>query len=292
MTSIGECPPSLKAISHYLKLAIEHDSRDPVVGYWARLFALQAGLKLSKKEPDEQKFLIGVMDFLENYKKQNAGNEAISNEVVAQAHLENYALKLFQYADKNDRASNFNKNVVKAFFSAGQIYDVLQTFGDLTDEAEQNRKYAKWKATYIHTCLKNGETPIAGPMATEGEEGFDTITPQPSSEPAEEPASGGWYQPSPGMSGSDLNDTMKRAPSPPKEPEKSPGGFKPFNGSSSTGATYYPESVSGPILPAEIMVKAQKYCKYAGSALNYEDVPTAIENLQKALMVLQTGRDS
>lgn len=42
------------------------------------------------------------------------------------------------------------------------IYDVLTTFGELTDEAAQNRKYAKWKAAYIHNCLKNGETPIPG----------------------------------------------------------------------------------------------------------------------------------
>lgn len=31
-------------------------------------------------------------------------------------------------------------------------------------------KYAKWKAAYIHRCLKNGETPIAGPLPEEGEE--------------------------------------------------------------------------------------------------------------------------
>lgn len=42
------------------------------------------------------------------------------------------------------------------------IYDVLTTFGELTDEAAQNRKYAKWKAAYIHNCLKNGETPVPG----------------------------------------------------------------------------------------------------------------------------------
>lgn len=37
--------------------------------------------------------------------------------------------------------------------------------------------------------------------------------------------------------------------------------------------------------------KAQKYCKWAGSALQYEDVPTAINNLQKALKLLTTGQD-
>jgi hypothetical protein len=44
-------------------------------------------------------------------------------------------------------------------------------------------------------------------------------------------------------------------------------------------------------LNSEQMTKAQKYCKWAGSALNYDDVPTAITNLQKALKLLQTGQD-
>jgi vacuolar protein sorting-associated protein VTA1 len=44
-------------------------------------------------------------------------------------------------------------------------------------------------------------------------------------------------------------------------------------------------------LNAVQMAKAQKYCKYAGSALNYDDIPTAVANLQKALQLLQTGQD-
>jgi len=40
------------------------------------------------------------------------------------------------------------------------------------------------------------------------------------------------------------------------------------------------------------MEKAAKYCKYAGSALAYDDVSTAVENLQKALLILQTGQES
>ena len=38
-------------------------------------------------------------------------------------------------------------------------------------QIEKNRKYAKWKAAYIHNCLKNGETPHAGPL--DEEEGGD-----------------------------------------------------------------------------------------------------------------------
>lgn len=49
------------------------------------------------------------MDWLEKYKKEHHDNETITNEVVAQAYLENYALKLFAYADSQDRAAVFNK---------------------------------------------------------------------------------------------------------------------------------------------------------------------------------------
>lgn len=45
-------------------------------------------------------------------------------------------------------------------------------------------------------------------------------------------------------------------------------------------------------LTADQMAKAQKYCKWAGSALSYDDVKSAIDNLQKGLRLLQTGVDS
>jgi len=37
-------------------------------------------------------------------------------------------------------------------------------------QIENNRKYAKWKAAYIHNCLKNGETPISGPLPEDEDE--------------------------------------------------------------------------------------------------------------------------
>lgn len=51
----------------------------------------------------------GIMGWLETCKKEHSTNEAISNDVVAQAHLENYAMQLFTYADQQDRAANFGK---------------------------------------------------------------------------------------------------------------------------------------------------------------------------------------
>ena len=105
--------------------------------------------------------------------------------------MENYAMRLFVTADKQDRAGNFGKNVVKCFYSAGVLFDVMETFGELAPESAHYRKYAKMKAAYIHNCLKNGETPVAGPLVEEGEdqpeENLSIPVPAPRTNPGEIP---------------------------------------------------------------------------------------------------------
>lgn len=61
------------------------------------------------------------MDWLEEAKKIYKDNEAISNEVVAQAHLENYALKLFLFADKQDQEQNYGKYVLNISYFASIV---------------------------------------------------------------------------------------------------------------------------------------------------------------------------
>ena len=54
--------------------------------------------------------------------------------------------------------------MVKSFYTAQVLFDVLSQFGDLSDELQWKQKYAKWKAAYIHKCIKTGEIPIPGPQ--------------------------------------------------------------------------------------------------------------------------------
>lgn len=195
--------------------------------------------------------------------------------------------------------------MVKSFYTAGLMFDVLETFGDhqLSEENSQKRKYCKWKAAYIHNCLKNGETPIPGPMQGEDDEleptNDDTNEPSQSTPPEDAPpANFGFQDPNEfsnfdnSASTSSLSDVVKKLPTPPAEPEKPPGGFKPFV---PDAAPYYQpppvEPVGNVNLTPEQITKAQKYCKWATSALTYDDVQTAIDNLQKGLRLLTTGQD-
>nr|KAF6509041.1 vesicle trafficking 1 [Rousettus aegyptiacus] len=255
------------------------------------------------KTPECRKFLSKLMDQLETLKKQLGDNEAITQEIVGSAHLENYALKMFLYADNEDRAGRFHKNMIKSFYTASLLIDVITVFGELTDENVKHRKYARWKATYIHNCLKNGETPQAGPVGIEddndveenedvGATSLPTQPPQPSSS-TYDPSS----MPSSSCTGIQIPPGAHAPANTPAEVPHSTG---------VTGNTIQPTPQTIPAIdPAlfstisqgdirltpEDFARAQKYCKYAGSALQYEDVSTAVQNLQKALKLLTTGRE-
>lgn len=70
---------------------------------------MQKALEIDKSTPTAKTFLFSMLDWLEGRKKELSQNEAISMESVAEAHIENYALKLFSWADGQDRQAVFNK---------------------------------------------------------------------------------------------------------------------------------------------------------------------------------------
>lgn len=286
MAQLVECPESLKRIQHHLKIALEHDAKDPIISYWCRLYALQTALTIDKTSKEAKIFLVSLMDWLEKQKIALKDNDMITNETAAQAHFENYAIKLFNLADSMDRQANYSKNIIKLFFTAGLLMDVLSVFGDVSEEISNTQKYAKWKATYIHNCLKNGETPISGPPATEsGPIGFNLPNPEnniqqpPKDDSTPAASTTSTYNVYPA---STPNENAQI----PNIPTISPSEVQP---------AIFGEPVISKggvqLSPAQI-TKAQKFCKFAASALTYDDVTESIANLQKALKLLTTGEDS
>lgn len=81
------------------------------------MYACQSAMKLipGKKPPEVSTLLIALMDWLEETKKTKHDVEGITNETVAQAMIEEYAMQLFAFADSQDRAENFNKYSIKFF---------------------------------------------------------------------------------------------------------------------------------------------------------------------------------
>ena len=129
-------PAKLKHLAPYLARAHELDNRDPVVAYYCRYYAVQEAVKEHSKDKDHEvlAFLMALMDKMEADKKALAGNEAITQDIVGQAHVESFALKLFDYADQQDRAGKADKRIARTFYSSSYIMEVLKTFGELDAE--------------------------------------------------------------------------------------------------------------------------------------------------------------
>lgn len=129
--------------------------------------------------------------------------------------------------------------------------------------------------------------PAPGPTGMPQVPGFTSVTP---ATPPLAPSSFNSFLPDP-------NAAMRAAsqlPPVPYTPDPNPGGFVPYDPSQQQqpepSTNLYGDNRVAQLSPDQI-AKAQKYCKWASSALNYDDIKTAIGNLKNALELLQTGRD-
>lgn len=172
--------------------------------------------------------------------------------------------------------------MVKSFYNSAVLCDVIQQFQPLSADFETMRKFAKWRATHIHSCLKVGETPVPPNTMIHSSKEDEEMNGFTETVKDEEEAT--------------ANDPSPSLPDIPSVPDEDPS---PIN------STPIPAVPVQPYIPPQLVAvntnpstvgpehieKAQKYCKWASSALNYDDVKTAVDNLQKALHLLTTGTE-
>lgn len=167
-------------------------------------------------------------------------------------------------------------------------------------------KYAKWKAVEIDRCLKTGVTPTPGPP---GGDGLGDVMSGPPSNPADASTSdqlpGERPVPKPrqnlhsdigfaGVTPSPPNPTPHFAPNPTSQiPDSTPPAYTPPSTSYHQDSTASAGLGGGGAFQAgpEEIAKAQKFSKFACSSMDYDDVPGAIDFLQKAINVLRTGKE-
>lgn len=97
-----EVPADLKFITTYLQRAKELNEREPIIAYYCQLYCVKLAIQKEVRSPESKQYLISLMNILEEKKQKLAANEAISNEDIGFSHVENFALKIFMNADKED----------------------------------------------------------------------------------------------------------------------------------------------------------------------------------------------
>lgn len=80
------------------------------------------------KDPAARGYLSSVLTLLEKLKKEIGPNDAIENDAVAVAYVENFALKVFGMTDSEDRAGKATRGTAKKFLVAANLLELLQVF--------------------------------------------------------------------------------------------------------------------------------------------------------------------
>lgn len=286
----AKIPTSLKPIAHYIKIANENSNRDHVVYYWCLFYAAQNAMQLDKSSPEALHFLTGLLGTLESIKKQLVGTEAITNEVVAQAHLENYALKLFNFADAKEKAGQVDKSVVHAFYTAGHVMDVLSLFGEVDEPFLSSKKYAKWKSTQIFSCLKDGKPYVAS--SQQSEDSPANVCPmvgaeQRHSDAGSTPSTLGFMDPKVLHGDGGAFNTYSSSAVCPSQPYSSSLGSTSTSLPEMNGLNFDSSKNDERKPSVEAFNEARKFTKYALSAMDYEDTRAVVDNLRKALALME-----
>ena len=300
--------PHVKALQPFLQRAEELKGADPKVAYYCRVFAMEEGLKVSNKSGELTALLGSLMETLERT-KPDAG--LVSPEEDS-AYCENFALRIFAKADALDRGGGAGRaktaKTAKMLYVASVFFEILHQFPNAPDEDTlAKQRYAAWRAGELSACAREGKTPppppgeaetpdvsetgawtraaIGGDAVSsrleENADGVDTPPPPPAAytPPSAPPA---------------LPDVSEMEARPRARGDADAREVTRVGTSFANAATPSPPARLPPVNYAEgigvaSVAEAQKHAKFAVSALGFEDVPTAIENLRKALALL-TGR--
>ena len=150
-------PTELKKISPYIRRAEELDkdtgtAESRLVAYYCRQYAVHTGIPLASTSPGAKECLGKLLGVLETEKP------AMDNFTKDEAKFlcNQFADRIFNKADEEDRLGAANKATAKTFYAAASFLQILDQFVEEGDpEMEDIKKrvvYAKWKSTGNNWC--------------------------------------------------------------------------------------------------------------------------------------------
>ena len=163
------------------------------------------------------------------------------------------------------------------------MMECLGVFGEINEDFIGKIKYSKWRATHIHTKLSKGEQPDPVFDDEEEEEIEDPadLVPDPAISYQQNPVQPDTFsQPTPFVD--PIVPAAVATPFQPEPPAPQPAPRNKLDGD--TGIFKKPSEAS--------VARAQKLSKFAVSSLDYDDIPAAIDNLERALNLLKYDNET
>ncbi|KAK8112279.1 uncharacterized protein PG998_008736 [Apiospora kogelbergensis] len=156
-------PAPLKqaGITPFVVRAKQLEKAKPVIAYWCEYWVVNQILakQLHSTDDDCLQFTMALMDKLEQTKLEQAGNDAILDDVAGKAYVEQFAQETLDRALRPLNANKVTQQTAVTFEAAATFFHLVNIWGPADAETEQKIKFAKWNAARILRAIKEGKDP-------------------------------------------------------------------------------------------------------------------------------------
>ncbi|KAK2025360.1 DUF605-domain-containing protein [Colletotrichum zoysiae] len=156
-------PDSLRQadITRFINRANQLRQYKPVITYWCEYWVVNQILAKGLHNVDDESlsYTTNLMDRLEQTKTENAQEEAITDDAVGQAYVEQFAQDAFERAEKVMKANRVTRQTADTYDAAATFLLLGNVWGPIDDETQKKVKYAKWNAARILKAIKEGKDP-------------------------------------------------------------------------------------------------------------------------------------
>ncbi|KAI5847168.1 Vta1 like-domain-containing protein [Morchella snyderi] len=166
--AVREPPNELSAVKQYIRRGNQLRGADPVITYYCYFWAIKHILanSLHSQSPECTVWTTDLMDELERRKAALEGNELLTDDMAAQAYVENFALKIFNNGVQVIDANRATNQTADTLLAGATLLEVCQVFGDLDADTLKKIKYGKFHATRILKAIQAGHDPNPSKPAT------------------------------------------------------------------------------------------------------------------------------
>ncbi|CAF1049216.1 unnamed protein product [Rotaria sp. Silwood1] len=272
-TLASQIPQELRVkLMQHFGIAKEYEKNPETISitYYCLMFIANEALKLQK----EKQFVSNVLDYLEATKRNNPNDEIIKSFSTGQATIEELITVLVGETNEAEneeiKSPDQLRLLMRKHYTVGGLTDVLSVFGPVKEDFLTLGKIAKTRAVAIFRDLKAG-----GGSASGGGGGASSSAMRP---PDSQSGANAHAMPPSKPPAASAQYPSASAQYPAQMPQMPP---------SYGAASAYNENTGNKSVPFDVISQAQKLCRYANSALEHEDVATAIKNCEQVLQLLR-----
>ncbi|QSL64687.1 hypothetical protein MERGE_001989 [Pneumocystis wakefieldiae] len=278
-------PAELKFIYPFVRRGEEMMKVDKVVFYYCYFWAVKRGLELQLRTQNSEIYLKKMIEKLELVKEDPMCKSIIQDEISGKIYMEKFAEQVLRNADEDIRMKRVSHQTFKKFLAAVDFFQVLKIWGELSPDILYKLKYCKMCAVDIIKACKNNQDPN------------DILFREKSEIPADISERKDSI-----INDSSLDNPLTLNVDPEKDTPntllnsgieietKNDSFHKVAASKDSQPALHEPYLYHIKVIEDRIekIENAQKHARWAISALNFEDISTAISELKLSLNILES----